>query len=376
MNFIVNDNIITATDNIENGDGTKFMNLLSDLEQIHNNIVVKLHTEGGSVFDGNLMYNAIQNSTSTITIQIIGICASMGAIIALSIEEVYMVENGYIMIHAPSGEAFGTANDIESNVKILRSIEKNFIKKLINKTGQTEDSVKQWLNGDNWFDAEQSLQEGLIKGIIEPETSFKANFNPNNIGTKDALNRFSALFKNSNLNKNSNMNLRSKLISKYSLNANSSDTKIIEELEKSEELKENLVKLLELEESATDENIISKIKELLDVSQETEQEQEQEAMLLIQNAKKRGVVGTSQEKYLMNMFKSDFKGTRTYLDTLAISNAPNISSLISKGLSVSKNTKIKAKSEWNLDDYRKNAPQELVSNPTLYNRLKKEKFNK
>ena len=139
MDFTVNNNIISAYGTINDGDGIAFLNLFQQIESNKKDITVKLHTYGGSVFDGNLIYNTIANSIANVQIHIVGIAASMGAIISLASDKVYIVENGYMMIHAPSGGVHGTANDLESNIKLMRSMEQNFISKLLEKTGKNQD---------------------------------------------------------------------------------------------------------------------------------------------------------------------------------------------------------------------------------------------
>ena len=47
-------------------------------------LIVRLNTPGGSVFDGNAIYNALKNHNAKVSVQIDGLAASMGAIIALS----------------------------------------------------------------------------------------------------------------------------------------------------------------------------------------------------------------------------------------------------------------------------------------------------
>ena len=172
MEFEVKENVITAFGIIEAGDGVKFASLFSQLEQSQTDILLKLHTDGGSVFDGNMIYNALIDSKANVTIHIIGIAASMGAIISLAVDEVYMAQNNYLMIHAPSSYSSGQAQDFENQAKLLRLIETDFIRKLQQKTGKTEKYVKQWLIGDNWFNAQQALNEGLIKGIVIFEFDF------------------------------------------------------------------------------------------------------------------------------------------------------------------------------------------------------------
>lgn len=181
-----------ATGTIWDGDGVYFMSQLSELERNYHDITLKLHTVGGSVFDGNLIFNALQNSKADIRIEIIGLAASMGSVITMSRNKVYMVENGFLMIHAPSGWTDGTAQEHEETAKLLRSIETNFTKKLIARTGKDNEYVSKWMIGDNWFDAEKALKEGLISGIIEPEAEIET-FNPEDVGLTETRNRFAAV---------------------------------------------------------------------------------------------------------------------------------------------------------------------------------------
>ena len=381
MDFKVNNNTITAYGTINDGDGVAFSSLLQQLENSKKDITLKLHTYGGSVFDGNLIYNAIINSIANIQIHIVGIAASMGAVISLASDNVYMVENGYMMIHAPSGGVYGTASDLENNVKLLRSIETNFIKKLCEKTAKGEDYVNRWLVGDNWFDAEQAMQEGLINGIIKPETKIKMNFNPKELGTLGVYNRFNALLKNNtniNLN-NDNMDLRQQLIDKFRLKKNASDTSIFNAIEQSQEtassLRDGLIKLLELDEAVTDDDILKTVEDLMQVEQDVQEERKVEANYLITDALRKGKIVLGQKEHIANMFKTDFAGAKAFLI-----NAPervSISSMIKNSKKQQEQVKGDIpKSDWTIDEYRKFAPNELAKDPKLYQRLVKAKYEK
>lgn len=234
MIFQVKDNTIIAYGEIWNGNGMDFVSVFTQMESQYNDIVVKIHSYGGSVFDGNLIYNAIQNSKKNIDIQIIGIAASMGAIISQSRKnKPRMVRNGYLMIHAPSGGADGTAADHENTAKLLRSIEKNFRKLLVDSTGKPESQVSKWMVGDNWFDAEQALKEGFISEIIEPESdTMTANLNPQELGAKGMYYQFAALLTETNPSQiNLKNDMKKPIIEALGLQgvtAESSDTAIID----------------------------------------------------------------------------------------------------------------------------------------------------
>lgn len=244
MNFLVKQNTITAYGQIWDGDGMEFVSVLSQMEGQYNEIDVKLHTYGGSVFDGNLIYNTIQNSKNVNNIDIIGIAASMGAIISQSRKKKpRMVRNGYLMIHAPSGSTYGNATDHENTGKLLRSIEKNFRFLLVDSTGKSESYVSKWMTGDNWFDAEQALKEGLISEIIEPESdTLTASLNPKELGAQGMYYQFTALLtekENSHIKLDNDMKLPIiQALSLTGVNEQSSDTAVIEAVKKHFEAKE------------------------------------------------------------------------------------------------------------------------------------------
>ncbi|MEG0929541.1 MAG: Clp protease ClpP [Algoriella sp.] len=232
MIFTAENNVLKCIGTIWGGDGEQFIRIWQMVENSYDTIIIKLHTDGGSVFDGNLIFNAINSSKKNIEIHIIGIAASMGAVISQSTKKVYMVENGFMMIHAPSGFVYGTAPEFEKYAILLREIESNFSKTLQKITGKSKDYVDKWLTGDNWFSAEQALKENLIAGIIENETEIE-RFDPLQLESKnEAFARFAALYIPNNDNNNStNEEMKKPLIQALGLqgvNEQSSDTAVID----------------------------------------------------------------------------------------------------------------------------------------------------
>lgn len=238
MIFQVQDNTIIAYGVIYDGNGMEFVTLFSRLEGKYNQITVKMHSYGGSVFDGNLIYNTIQNSKKDIDFIIIGIAASMAAVISQSRKDKKpkMVRNGFLMIHAPSGSTYGSALDHENNAKLMRSMEKNFVKLLASSAGKPESYVSKWMIGDNWFDAEQALKEGLISEIIDAESdTITSSLNPKELGAEGMYYQFTALVNPENSKINLEIDMKKPLIEALGLQgvtAESSDTAIIDAVRK------------------------------------------------------------------------------------------------------------------------------------------------
>lgn len=194
--------MILARDNNElyllgtiwSGDGMWFVSEFSKMEKQYDDITIKIHTYGGSVFDGNIMCNAIERSKANISIEVIGVAASMGAILTMSSKNVKIVENGFLMLHAPHSYTSGDAKTHESTAKLLRSMETQFLKKLSIRLNKPIDAVKKYIQGDNWLDAEEALKLGLVSEIIpskvEPVLPIE---HPEDLGEMEVYNRFCAI---------------------------------------------------------------------------------------------------------------------------------------------------------------------------------------
>jgi ATP-dependent Clp endopeptidase proteolytic subunit ClpP len=183
-------------------------------ESINNDeIDLHLHTIGGEVMDGNMIYNAVRKNSIPVNIYIDGLAASMGSIIAMAGHKIYMSENAFIMIHKPSGCTWGNALDMESSAKLLRDIEKQFVKVCKNRTKKTEAEINKWFEGDNWFSAEEALSLGMIDEITD-KISMDNDIDKTQLANyKEVFNRYSAAL----TEKNDNNNLKPKQMNKQEL---------------------------------------------------------------------------------------------------------------------------------------------------------------
>lgn len=192
-----------------------------------NEVDVYLHTQGGDVLEGTLMYNHIKGCGLPVNVYIVGVCCSMGTVIMMAAKRVYMCENSYLMVHAPQGGCFGTAGMMEKAAKGLRGMEKNFKKIYATKTGKNEKEIEELLVGDNWFTAQEAADAKLIDGIVAPIATGVTQVSTEELKTQTPTalyNRFSACLttegtqeENSNNHKKKNEMDKEGLIRKFSL---------------------------------------------------------------------------------------------------------------------------------------------------------------
>lgn len=189
-------------------DGDEFSTLLEAVENAgYDELTVRMHCFGGSVFEGNVMYNAMQRSNLKINIVIDGVAASMGCFVLLALENVEIADNGFGMLHRPSVGVNGDADDLDQGAKLLRDMEVNFIKGLTERTGMTADEVKaKWFDGkDHWLNADEMVQYGIAKAKIPATAKNIKDLNKEIVAkmtVESVYGRFAACLNNPNINQN------------------------------------------------------------------------------------------------------------------------------------------------------------------------------
>ncbi|MDU1892750.1 MAG: ATP-dependent Clp protease proteolytic subunit [Dysgonomonas sp.] len=136
-----------------------------------------LNGPGGSVFDAEEIVNITKSVfKGKITGEGGALVASAYTRIAMACETFTMPENGMFMIHKPSGYAGGTANKIESYLKLLKNIESQYLDLYTTKATNKAELTKQWEAGDWWLTAKEAKENGFITSVqkkakIDAETT-------------------------------------------------------------------------------------------------------------------------------------------------------------------------------------------------------------
>ena len=79
-------------------------------------ITVKIHSEGGSVFAGLAIYNALMDHPAAILVHIDALAASVASVIAMAGDVVEMPGNAFLMIHNPWVMAVGDEKEMGQGI--------------------------------------------------------------------------------------------------------------------------------------------------------------------------------------------------------------------------------------------------------------------
>lgn len=128
--------------------------------------IVRIHSRGGDVLD-SLAIRSFLASLDT-TVEIFGVAASAASYIATAGRKVRIVENGFVMVHAPSGATIGTSSDMRDTADLLAKMETTYVSGYRHKTGKDEATVRGWMAKDTWLTAQEAKDAGLVDEIMPP----------------------------------------------------------------------------------------------------------------------------------------------------------------------------------------------------------------
>ena len=150
-------------------DSARVVSELLALSKQYDKIDVRINSNGGDVFSGMAIYNALRTSKANITIYVDGVAASIAGIIALCGKPLYMSPYAKLMLHSVSGGTYGNASEFRRMADLMESLEGDLATMIADRCGMKKEEVlKAYFDEkDHWFSAQEALQMKLIDGIYE-----------------------------------------------------------------------------------------------------------------------------------------------------------------------------------------------------------------
>ena len=129
---------------------------------------IHINSLGGSVTEGIAMIQILKNSKRTINTNIMGIAASMSAVIAMVGEKVTMSDGSILMIHNAHFESGGDADALRTNADLAEALSDTMAKIFAKKTGLGKRVIKEFMDNETRFTAKEALKNGFIDEIVQP----------------------------------------------------------------------------------------------------------------------------------------------------------------------------------------------------------------
>ncbi len=168
-------------------------------------ILLRLNSDGGSVFAGYAIYNALSAHKPGVTAQIDGIAASTASWLAMTGNPVLACANSMLVIHNPSIQMAGGADQLRSEADTLDKIKASIVAAYVRKTGLPADQLATMMDAETWLSATEAKAFGFVDEIIDDTAGVSMKFDtahfkntPSNLlhsmkRIKDYVNKLTAL---------------------------------------------------------------------------------------------------------------------------------------------------------------------------------------
>jgi Protease subunit of ATP-dependent Clp proteases len=351
--------------------GDQFANELAALDKEYDVINLHINSSGGDVPQGYSIVSVILSMKATVNVYVVGIAASMAAVAAVCGNKVYMYDYSRLMIHDPFFSGRENKKLSEKEKEVLSHITDS-LQMILSRRGKDKAKIAQLMKVETWFNADQALSEGLIDCIVS--TKHKNEFS--RLSNDDILTRISAKYQPNKTN--INMKLLNEMASLLDIE-NPTEETVLQAVKDLIQASHPVIAKNKLD-LALDRSIIGagSYSNLLEMGNsapealndylaklEKEYEKAQEEKInafFTENKQKLTYINLKGREGLKELAKKDFD-----LFTRLMSVLPD-SFRLSELIRTDNKTNV-SKTNWTLDDYRKNAPEELKSNPNLYEKL-------
>ena len=127
-----------------------------------------INSPGGSITDGMAIYDTMQYIKCDVSTICIGMCASMAAFLlsAGAKGKRLALPNAEIMIHQPSAGTQGQVTDMAIHLKRFEIIKQRMNRIMAENTGKTLEEITAACERDNFMQAEEAKEFGLIDKVI------------------------------------------------------------------------------------------------------------------------------------------------------------------------------------------------------------------
>jgi ATP-dependent Clp protease protease subunit len=142
--------------------------LFLEKEDPDRDIDVYVHSPGGSVYAGLAIYDTMQLIKPDIRITVVGMSASMAAIIISggAKGKRAILPNARMMIHQGSAGMQGNMGDLEVTAKEYFGLKDKMIQMLSENCGQPIDKIARDMERDYWMSAEAAVAYGIVDEVL------------------------------------------------------------------------------------------------------------------------------------------------------------------------------------------------------------------
>lgn len=132
-------------------------------------LTVRINSEGGMVFDGLAIYDAIASYKGPKKAVVESFAASIASLIPMACDEIEITENGYFMIHNPHSAMEGDDEAFAKASTELTQFKETMVNAYASRTGKPREEILSVMKAETFFNAQQAIEYGLANRTVQPK---------------------------------------------------------------------------------------------------------------------------------------------------------------------------------------------------------------
>ena len=138
-------------------------------------ITMYVNCEGGEVFDGLAIYEALRRHPANVTAFIDGIAASAASFVVMAADRIVMAERARMMIHDAHGVVLGNARDMRAMADLLDALSDTIADIYAERSNKTREDWRAAMQASEggpdgtWYDAKAAVKAKLADEMIGGE---------------------------------------------------------------------------------------------------------------------------------------------------------------------------------------------------------------
>ncbi|HEL8334702.1 TPA: Clp protease ClpP [Listeria monocytogenes] len=145
-------------------DFKKDLDALGDVDKIF----VNINSNGGFVYEGQAIYSQLKRHKAHIHVRIDGMAASIASVIAMAGDVIEMPANAQMMIHEPTGGAFGDKTVLESAIRALDASKQSIIAAYKTHVDVDDSVIEAWMAEEKWMTGQEAYELGFATVVTDP----------------------------------------------------------------------------------------------------------------------------------------------------------------------------------------------------------------
>lgn len=130
-------------------------------------INLSIHSPGGSIIEGNAIYNELLSHPAKVSVKIGGWAASMASVIAMAGDEIEIPSNAYLMIHNPWTVSIGDSETLRKDADLMDKMRESIVTAYQRHTDLSREDIIDLMNAETWMTGNEAVEKGFATSVSD-----------------------------------------------------------------------------------------------------------------------------------------------------------------------------------------------------------------